>query len=399
MRFKASFSLYRRKVGGGKAVYYYQCYDSNGRRLCGHSTGQSTKTAAREYCITLCKENRLVRTKYQRIPTFKEFADGFWDEEKSVYLKYLKSRKKISKKYPYMGRMTTDKHLLPEFGDLRLDVITDRMVDSWLLTYPARGLSGSTGNGALKFFSTMLSWAVKEGLIEINPCKKVKLLREEVKHRELLDVNECAKLFGDEWEKYWGKYIYCLMNKVAACTGMRISEVIGLKGMYVGDRQIVVNGQYGIFGYTDTKNHKPRTVPVTRKIIEELTELKKINGDEFLFSKDGGKTPVSKEAVTAAFKKAMTKLGIDRAEQKRRGLTFHSWRHFLNTSLLLADIADVKVQEIVGHLSGKETRRYTQIKTSDLHEITTVQEKLITAPKGKKASGSTAPKKREKKVS
>jgi len=49
---------------------------------------------------------------------------------------------------------------------------------------------------------------------------------------------------------------------------------------------------------------------------------------------------------------------------------------------------------MIGHLSKEMTEHYTQIKGADLDEITTVQEKLLTAPKGKKET-----KKREKKVS
>ena len=394
MRFKASFSLYRRKVGGGKSVFYYQCYDANGRRLCGHSTGQTTKTAAREFCIALFKENKLIRGKYQRIPTFKEFAADFWDIEKSGYLQSIKSRKKISRAYPDMGKRQTVNHLIPEFGDLRLDAITDKMIDTWLLSFPKKGYSTATANNFFKFLSTMLSWAVHEKLIEVNPCKKVKFLMEVEKKRELLGVNEIKELFGDGWERYWGKNIYCLINKLAACSGMRIGELLGLKGVFVTDKSIIVSGQYTKYGYQDTKNHKTRYVPVSKKIVEELEVVKKQNGDGYLFSLDGGNTPVSRRSISDALINALEMIGIDRAEQKKRGLSFHSWRHFANTSLILADVPLAKVQEMIGHLSKEMTEHYTQIKGADLDEITTVQEKLLTAPKGKKET-----KKREKKVS
>ena len=379
MRFKSSFSLYKRKIGNGKAVFYYQCYDENGRRLCGRSTGQTTKTAAREYCMVLLKENRLVQQKYQKLPTFREFAVDFWDVKKSEYLNSLKSRKVISKSYPDMGRATTTNHLLPKFGASRLDAITDQMIDSWLLSFPKRGLSPATGNNAFKFLSIMLSWAVKKDLIKSNPCKNVKFLREEEKKRELLNHEEIKILFGDEWERYWGKYIYCLINKLAACTGMRIGELIGLKGRYVTDKHIIINGQYGKYGYTDTKTHKARTVPIPNKVLDELREFMNTDGEGFLFSNDGGKTPISRKSVTEAFSRALKELGIGKAEQKSRGLSFHSWRHFFNTSLLLADVPDVKVQAMTGHKSLTMTRRYTHIKDTDLNEITAVQEKLINA--------------------
>jgi integrase len=232
----------------------------------------------------------------------------------------------------------------------------------------------------------MLGWAVHEKIITENPCKKVKFLMEEDKKRELLGVNETKMLFFYYWETYWDKPIYCLINKLAACSGMRIGELLGLKGSFVSEKGIMVNGQYTKYGYQDTKNHKTRYVPLSRKIIDDLDVLKKQAGNGYLFSLDGGNTPVSRRSVSDALIYALEMIGIDRAEQKRRGLSFHSWRHFANTSLVLADVPIAKIQEVIGHMSKEMTGNYTQIKGADLDEITTVQERLLTAPKGKKAA-------------
>jgi integrase len=327
----------------------------------------------------LLKEDKLVRQKYQKLPTFKEFAEGFWDAKTSEYLNHLKSRKKISESYSDIGQSAVNNHLIPKFGTLRLGEITEQMIDSWLLSYPTRGLSNATGNHSLKFLSIMLGWAVKKGLIQTNPCKCVKFLREEIKNREMLALEDVKKLFGDEWESYWSKYHYCLINKLAACTGMRLGELVGLKGEFVSDKHIKVAGQFNKYGYTDTKTHKPRVIPIPNKVTEELKELIAVNGNGFLFSVDGGKTPIGRKSITDAFSAALNKLGIDKAEQKKRGLTFHSWRHFFNTSLLLADVSNVKVQAMTGHQSLKMTERYTHLKNDDLSEITAIQENLITA--------------------
>jgi integrase len=92
---------------------------------------------------------------------------------------------------------------------------------------------------------------------------------------------------------------------------------------------------------------------------------------------DGGNTPIGRKGITDAFSSALCKIGIEKSEQKKRGLTFHSWRHFFNTSLLLADIPDVKVQAMTGHKSLAMTKRYTHLKNDDLNEITAIQENLI----------------------
>jgi hypothetical protein len=44
-------------------VFYYQVYDGQGKRLCGHSTGKTTKTAAREFCNQLLKAGKLMPEK------------------------------------------------------------------------------------------------------------------------------------------------------------------------------------------------------------------------------------------------------------------------------------------------------------------------------------------------
>jgi len=49
----------------------------------------------------LLEEGKLIRYKYRGVPTFKEFADGFWDAATSEYLKSLKKRKEVSASYPY----------------------------------------------------------------------------------------------------------------------------------------------------------------------------------------------------------------------------------------------------------------------------------------------------------
>ena len=154
---------------------------------------------------------------------------------------------------------------------------------------------------------------------------------------------------------------------------------MGIKGVYLNDKEIIVAKQFGKYGYTETKNKKSRTIPLSSMIIGELQVLKNQNGDGYLFSEDGGVTPICRKNVTNAFSAALSKLGINRAEQKKRGLSFHSWRHHMNTSLVLADISDVKVREVTGHLSGKMTKKYTHIKTADMNEIIKVQETMFGA--------------------
>ena len=236
MRYRECFSLYRRKMRSGKSVWYYQCYDENGVRVCGHSTEQTTRTAAREYCIRLVREHKLVRERgINKIPTFGEFAKGFWNFQTSEYLCYIKTRRPISQRYANMAEGQTNNYILETFRHIPLDKITENMVDSWLVSMPSKGLRASTANVAFSTFKTMMNWAVKKRLIKFNPCNGVKNLKEQEKNREIITPFEVQKLFGST-EGIWSDTLYYRMCKLAACTGMRVAEVIGLRGKYVFEK-------------------------------------------------------------------------------------------------------------------------------------------------------------------
>src|SRR5215469_11277783 len=86
MREKAIFTVFGRKLPSGKRVFYYQCYDSKGRRQFAKSTGLTKKTEAVMLCMKLFKEGLLIPE--QKAPMFSEFSKGWWDAETCRYLKW-----------------------------------------------------------------------------------------------------------------------------------------------------------------------------------------------------------------------------------------------------------------------------------------------------------------------
>jgi integrase len=180
---------------------------------------------------------------------------------------------------------------------------------------------------------------------------------------------------------------------------MRIGELLGLRGEFLFEGYINVCAQYNRYGYTDTKSHKERNIPIPKSIENDLLSLKLKNGDGYLFSENGGKNPLSRRRVSTALFSALEKTGIDGAERKRRNLTFHSWRHFFNTTLLMANVSDNKVMSLTGHGSEQMKKRYTHFDTTQFAEVVEVQNNLLedgSAEKGgAKKSGSPARKKQK----
>jgi integrase len=329
MRLRESFSLYKRKLASGKVVYYYQCYDATGQRLCGRSTGKSTKTAAREYCNELLKTGSLIPLESPggRCPTVAEFAKDFWDYDKSEYVRSRKGRGNITESYVIGGASVTKHHIIPVFGKRRLDTITQSEIDSWLTSYKDRKLKPASANRAFERLFTMMNWAVFKKIIKYNPCIGIKKLVEEKKKVEVLTMKEMALLFPNDYANVWDHRIYCILYMLAACTGMRIGELIGLRGCSVFDNCILVEGQFQKkYGFKDTKTHATRTIPVPPKMMDELNYLKQLNGQGYLFSENGGAEPVGLYYVNKNLRKALERIGIKSEEQKRRNLTNHSFR-------------------------------------------------------------------------
>jgi integrase len=66
-------------------------------------------------------------------------------------------------------------------------------------------------------------------------------------------------------------------------------------------------------------------------MIALLRKLIAKNGQGYVFSLDGGAKPVCRKYFYNEFHRALMRIGVDQNEITRRGLSIHSWRHFLNT--------------------------------------------------------------------
>ena len=301
------FTLFLREYPNGKKVFFYYTYDEDGRRRGPWTTKCLSKTAARNYCHALLKKGGLIPDRKTAV-TFAEFAEGFWDRN-SEYIRRQESRADITDSYLHNCRKNTAKQIMPFFGNVPLDKITEKDVNNWLLDFRGRGSKKDENGGILGYKNTyantvlgtlnvMMSEAVRRELIPSNPCANVEKLKNDRKKIEILTVQEAQKLFPKNYEKVWGdKEIPYAANRLASLTGMRIGEIMGLRGEYVFDGYIYVCGQYGEFGYGVTKNKENRYIPLIPEMIELLRKLMEKNGNGYVFSQDGGGAPVIRDYI------------------------------------------------------------------------------------------------------
>ena len=393
------FTLLMRTYPNGKKVWFYYAYDEDGRRRGAWTTKSKSKTEARNYCNRLLKKGTLIPDR-SKVLTFGEFADRFWDRN-SEYVQYRNSRTDITESYITGCQCITDNQIVPFFGKTPLDKITTDDVNKWLLGFSKREIiedgvkkqmkyKNSYANTALKAFRVMMGEAVRRGHIIINPCTAVPYLKDDHREIKILTVDEVRRLFPENYQTVWGKKeVAFAANKLASLTGMRSGEILGLRGEYVFDDYIFICGQFGRHGYLPhTKTKQNRNIPLLPEMIALLRKLMERNGQGFIFSANGGATPICHTVLTYGLKEALQKIGIDKAEIKRRSLSLHGWRHFVNTELLRQGYTVSQAQSITGHTTLSMTERYNHLDARQIENI--VEAQAFIAGTGKPDDGKPA---------
>ena len=371
------FTLFVRRVPSGKKVVYYYAYDDEGRRLGPWSSGEASKTAARNYCNRLIREKRLLPGP-KGTPTFAEFAEGFWEWDTCAYLKDRRKRAKLTKSYADKNRKVLDFQLIPYFGKMRLDKIGPDEIEAWIDTMTAKGYKNSTINGYFGTIRTMIRWAARKRVIAGDPLVDFGKLLNEKKDLTLVTHDEFKDLFSGDWRTVWeNDVVRYTANKIAALTGMRCGEVLGLRGEYVFKDHIFLCGQHDEYGYRETKTKVKHHIPLTAELISDLERLKSVNGEGFLFSLSGGVKPVTRRYLYNGFISALKNIGMSGKEIADRGLTLHAWRHFCNTELQKGGLDIPKVQAVTGHKSTRMTDWYTHFNPEEFGKVPQIQADLL----------------------
>jgi len=379
------FTMFKRAVPSGAKVVYYYAYDENGVRKGPWTTKCLNFTEARNYCHRLIRNGVLVPNKVKTM-TFSEFANGFWELD-SEFIRNERSRKDFNDSYVTISKQLSTVQIEPFFGKLALDKITCELVNKWLLGFKDRGkidkktgviISGyknSYANAAFRTLNVMMTEAVKRGLIQTNPCDKVERLKNNKKKIDILKIEEVRALFPKDYKTVWGdKEIAYAANLLASITGMRIGEVMGLRGEFVFDNYIAVCGQYGSDGYRDfTKTKVNRSIPLMPEMIALLRKLMIKNSNGYVFSLNGGAVPATCNYFAMELNKALNKIGISKEEIKNRGLTLHGWRHFLNNELQRQGLTISQVQSVTGHKSERMTEWYNHPDPMNVPNVTKAQ--------------------------
>jgi integrase len=214
-------------------------------------------------------------------------------------------------------KRNSDKVILPYFKNMSMDAITPAVIEAFLDSLIKQGYKNTTTNGYYGTFKTMMIEAVDRGIFAVDPTAKVERLINDRDEIKIITPLEFKKLFVGDWQSVWeNNRIAYTVNKLAALSGMRVSEILGLKGSCLLDDHIYVCMQHDIYGYRPTKTKDKHNIPLPASLIDDLKLLKEKSNDGYLFSLDGGGRPICRKTVLMYLRKALVNIGISSAEIK-----------------------------------------------------------------------------------
>jgi integrase len=282
----------------------------------------------------------------KEVPTFSKYAAEFLET-------YAAANNKPSERA--MKASILKHHLLPVFGEMRLDAIKMHAIETLKAGLLAKGLSRKRVNNILACLGKMLRYAHEMDLIEIVP--RVKLLKVPQQRFDFLTFEELSRLveaLKDDPERL-------ALVLLGAEAGLRQGETMALEW---GDVDLVAglltvrrSSWKGVIG--TPKSGRERKVPLTGRLRAALKAIKHLKSDLVLCHRDG--SPFTQSAIEAALRFGCKKAGL-------RVITSHMLRHTFCSHLAMRGAAPKAIQELVGHSTLTMTLRYMHLAPSALRE-------------------------------
>jgi integrase len=268
-----------------------------------------------------------------------------------------------------------DRHLLPEFGALRLVDITHLQVQSWVQRLEAR-LAPSTVRDVHRLLHTILAAAVRDRLLTYNPAANVRLPQLSPSAGQFLTVDQVQRIAGHCPAPYRTVVL------TLAYTGVRWGELAGLhagqlhmlrRRMDVTHVVEEINGRLSLRGYPKTVSSR-RTVPLAGQLVEALAQhlaedppvdcgLAHPDGENcsgLVFHGPRG-SAMRRMWNARVWRPALTSAGVTSAPRP------HDLRHTCASWLVQAGVPLYDVRAWLGHSSIKVTERYAHL-APDQHD-------------------------------
>ena len=293
------------------------------------------------------------------------------DPERLLVREYLKrwladyAKSNVSvRTYERYGEIC-EKHLVPALGHITLSKLRPLHIQKMENTMLESGRLKATGEQKLglsprtvvhhhRVLRSALQQAVRWQLIPRNPADAVRPPKAQRSEVKVLDEKQTAVLL----RKAEGTRMWC-PAMVAATTGMRRSEILGLRRAdvsldegYLSVQQVLVNTSGGLILKAPKTKKSRRRIPLLPLTISALREHLKAQAQSrlelgpvwqhqgLIFPAEDGR-PWHPDTFTSAWRNLVSRTGID--------CSFHSLRHGHATMLLGQGVHPKIVSERLGH--------------------------------------------------
>jgi integrase len=269
---------------------------------------------------------------YAGAPTIKNLIEEFYDRE----LSKIKSGKAT--------RRLLEKDLLKPWGNRKAESITGRQIV--LLLDKVEQRAPVTRNRLKTAISQMFNFAVMRGILDANPCPRIKDIPERTRDR-VLNEDEIILLWRAldlEDKKAFDAYpITKLALKMILLTGQRPGEVAGMEISELTERP---DGQWWEIPAKRMKgkNAMAHDVPLNPMAIEVIEQARFYSGkSNFVFRSSFKKDrPITVAAISRAVVRHL-------AEMKLEKFTPHDLRRTCRTGLGTLKVSDVVAEKILSH--------------------------------------------------
>ena len=228
------------------------------------------------------------------------------------------------------------------FGTMPVGTITPRDVAAYLRRFQEQGYAYKTIANYKMVLSSILTRAIFEGDIDVNPCAVVKL------PNGLPKKKRPAASLSDE-EKILAAKGDCLLYYIAIMTGLRKGEILALRRKcFHFDRHVItIDASVAHAGdrpvVKGTKSEAgTREVPLLPALADVLLPLSAgADENDYLFSADGGKTPLTNRRFLTMTRHLSEKFGLTS--------TLHQLRHTYASIAVQSGVEPKVLQSIMGH--------------------------------------------------
>lgn len=354
---------------------YYETV--NGRRIRKHMTVGTvaqfpTETKARKaaegFLLNINSDAPTIKT-----PTFGAVTTRYLEDEKPDHYSTISSYKSYIKN-----------HIAPRWSNTPLDLIKPMAVEGWLKEL---SLAPKSKSHIKSLMSAIFAAAQRWELIPLgeNPMGHVRVKggSKRVNKPQSLTVEQFRRVLDLVPEPYKA------MVLIAQCTGLRVSEIVGLqwKDFNFNDHTLLVQRGvvHGRVGDAKTEYSKAK-IPVDSALASVLLELKDRtsgqNAGDWVFANPSTQRPFHQEQIQ---KKYLRSAG------KAAGLTFslgwHTFRHTYRSLLEESGASIFMQQELMRHATVQTTATYGQVMAETKRKANTnVVQMVLRSPIGEVAA-------------